>query len=156
MPSPPPQPLPIKRWHQPKLPDPPKLPTTTIQQDFVRKSNHGASGLGRHLINDFFFRTLIFPGTPSYVVCCTQPALYERIREQLPLFMARFGTPEFFEAVGSIPNSANPFAFNQKSNSTYMGRYIDVFRRVKVKLTREFYNAYARAGLLDKNHIIGK
>jgi hypothetical protein len=130
-------------------------PTTSIQQALTVKSNPAGSGLGRHLIADFLHKVRIFPGTPSYVVCCTKPELFFHIRQELPAFMARFTTNEYHELVCSYRNSANPFAFNAVSNNNYIARYIDVFRRIKVWLKREDYNAYVMDGLLDKKHIIG-
>ena len=127
-------------------------PITSIQQAFTVKSNPASSGLGCHLIADFLHKVHIFPGTPSYVVCCTKPELFLCICQELPAFIT---TDKYYELVCSYKNSANPFAFNAISNNNYIAGYIDVFRRIKVWFERENYNAYMMDGLLDKKHIIG-
>jgi len=151
-----PLPAPIeKHTEKPKLRNPPYLVTTSIKDHFSRASNLGATGLGRHLIMDFFHWAAIFPGTPSYIICATDPEIYAHIRNVLPIFMARFASDDYYRIAGSVTNSKNPFAFNTKVNDLYISQYIDVFRRIKVEVGRELFHRFLKKGYLDKHHTMG-
>jgi hypothetical protein len=132
-------------------------PSISISQDLARKANLASCGLGRHTISDFLHQVRIFPGTPSYVICVKCPDLFDRLRAHLPSYMVQFADQnDFLRRTGTVVNSENPFAFNTDSNNNYISGWIDVFRRVKVKVFQEDYNAYLKEGLFDPDHTIGR
>ena len=101
----------------------------SIKDDFSCTSNLGATGPGCHLIMDFFHWAAVSPGTPSYIVCVTDPERYAHICHVLPTFMARFASNGYYCIAHSVTNSKNLYAFNTKANDLYISQYIGTFWR---------------------------
>jgi len=133
----------------------PDEPVRPIIREICNNTLGAFSGFGRHLANDFLFRIWTFPGTPSHVICSNDEH-FNRFKRELFVFMDALNTPEFADKVTCVPNSQSPFAFNDKSNQVYMESYIDVFRRMNVRVTKELYTQYCLAGMLDHDHTIGE
>ncbi|KAJ7711575.1 hypothetical protein B0H16DRAFT_1480236 [Mycena metata] len=66
---------------------------------------HGpGGGIGKHRASDFMFEVVLHPDT-SAIDVCTHNVLYDQLRTRLPIFMARWTSPEFLKACGSRTNS---------------------------------------------------
>lgn len=111
----------------------PELRCRPIIKDIGRNSHHAFSGLGRHCANDLLFTLALHPGTPCHIIC-TNDVLYQNLKEGIFNFLSMFDTPTFHKRTATIPNTLNPFTFNDLSNESYISSYIYVFRRVKVCL----------------------
>ncbi|KAJ6467419.1 hypothetical protein C8R45DRAFT_1171855 [Mycena sanguinolenta] len=61
--------------------------------------------------------------TPSY------SAAFSELRTHLPLFMAKWVSPEYFQRCAGRPNLNNPFALYQMSDTNFMQGYVLVYRR---------------------------
>lgn len=133
----------------------PVRPMGSIIKAMASKKSDAFAGYGRHCINDFLYQLAIFPGTPSYIICRSEER-YQEFKTHLHEYMTWYSTDEFLNDAASIPNTGNPFTFNERSHRTYTSRYIDVFRRASKRVPREIYNQHVRQGLLDKTHTIGK
>ncbi|KAK7019996.1 hypothetical protein R3P38DRAFT_2972301 [Favolaschia claudopus] len=96
----------------------------------------------------------IHPDTPSFVLC-TDDASFSRLRSHLPIFMARWESPQYLKACAGRTNSLNPFAFNTTSDRNFFSSYVPVYRRTSVRVRRDLYNLYLANGLFDPDHIIG-
>ncbi|PPR02049.1 hypothetical protein CVT26_008727 [Gymnopilus dilepis] len=132
---------------------PPQTPRPIIRE-ICSNSMDAFSGFGRHLANDFLHQQVIFPGTPAYIIC-EDEATFKQFENGIYDFFSQFTTPKFFRDVGSVPNSKNPFEFNELSNTRYMQKYITVFRRAESRITRDHYYQLCERGLLDPEHTIG-
>lgn len=119
------------------------------------KSSDAFAGYGRHCINDFLYQLAIYPGTPAYVIC-RNDTLYKEFKQHLHTYMLKYSSKAFLNDAASIPNSDNPFLFNDRSNRIYISKYIDVFRRTTKRVPKEIYNRHLREGLFDPSHTIGK
>ncbi|KAJ7448875.1 hypothetical protein B0H11DRAFT_2079818 [Mycena galericulata] len=114
-----------------------------------------AAGVGAHLANNILYLLRIHVDTPPSVICRNE-AYYQAFRAFMPRFMLRWVSPEFKKRCGGRVNSTNPFDFNYKSNTNFLGSFDDVFHREEVKVPRDLYNAYQADGLFDETHIIGE
>lgn len=121
----------------------------------VLTSAHGpGGGIGKHLANDLLYEVAIHPDMPSFVLC-SDDKLYGRLRTHLPVFMARWVSPEFLKACGGRTNSRNPFAFNMTSNRNFLSTCVRTYRRDIVRVPRDLFNTYGSEGAFDPNHTIG-
>ncbi|KAJ6494111.1 hypothetical protein C8R47DRAFT_1318939 [Mycena vitilis] len=122
--------------------------------DVLTDAHGPGGGIGKHLANDLLYEVAIHPDTPSFYLC-SDDRLFGRLRAHLPVFMARWVSPEFLKACGGRTNSRNPFAFNTTSHRNFISGYVSVYRRTSVRMSRELYNLYLEEGLFDNEHIIG-
>jgi len=140
----------------PTAPSPslPAEPLRPIIQEICSNPCGAFSGFGRHLANDFLFEMAIFPGMPSYIIW-ENPEEFERLEVCLFRFMEVFDSDEYLNMVATVPNSDNPFTFNEASNDVYLEQYVTVFRRSRAMVHTELYFEYCRKGLFDSQHTIG-
>jgi hypothetical protein len=129
-------------------------PTRRIIHEICTNKSEAFSGFGRHTANDFLYFAATFPGTPAYIIC-RDSERYQKFKDLIHKYQSQFSSPEFHRLVSTSPNTNNPFAFNENSNTVYMQAYIQVFRRTKALVPKELYDEYQAQGLLDANHIIG-
>ncbi|KAK6977367.1 hypothetical protein R3P38DRAFT_3124693 [Favolaschia claudopus] len=122
--------------------------------DVLTEAKGPGGGIGKHLANDFLYEVAIHPDTPSFVLC-TDDASFSRLRSHLPIFMARWESPQYLKACAGRTNSLNPFAFNTTSDRNFFSSYVPVYRRTSVRVRRDLYNLYLANGLFDPDHIIG-
>jgi hypothetical protein len=133
-----------------------KLKFTGIVNDMCHNAGSAFAGIGRHMANDFLHLLGIFPGTPAWVIC-SDDGKFLIFKAALISFMARWSSSEFLlkTAGNAISSNDNPFAFNETSNRNYMSSYLEVYKRVKAKVSGHVYNCLVRTGQLDPNHTIG-
>lgn len=134
------------------LPKPPRRP---IIKEICNNPFGAFSGFGRHCANDFLFLNTIFPGMPSYLIC-SDDKFYEEFKDAIYSYVTQFSSTKFYKLVSSIPNTENPFSFNETSNTIYIDKYIQVFRRAYANVPKKLYEKYAKLGLLDPDHTIGR
>ena len=113
------------------------------------------AGFGRHLANDFCHILGLFPSTPACFIC-EDDDLYARFRSAIPQYMSIWQSEDYFHRCCGSPNSSNPLAFNVVSDTYYKSQYLLVFRKKKVVMDADLYNAYLSQGLFDPEHKIGK
>jgi len=147
------KPLPARR--APPALSLPREPIRPIVKELCANSMGAFSGFGRHVANDFLHLESIYPGTPSRLICEGDEE-FQQFASSVERYLKSFTEPEFLDKVTSIPNSDNPFTFNETSNKNYMNGYIHVFRRTRARVPRELYVNYCRKGLLDPDHTVGK
>ncbi|KAJ7664642.1 hypothetical protein DFH06DRAFT_1128044 [Mycena polygramma] len=116
--------------------------------DVLTDAHGPGGGIGKHLANDLLYEVAIHPDTPSFYLC-SDDKLFGRLRAHLPVFMARWVSPEFLKACGGRTNSRNPFAFNTTSHRNFISGYVSVYRRTSVRMPQELYNLYLEEGLFD-------
>jgi len=92
---------------------------------------------------------------PSHIICSNNES-YENFKDAIYSYVQQFSSEEFYWLVSSIPNSDNPFAFNETSNTKYIDKYIQVFWRAYANVPKELHEKYMKLGLLDPEHTIGK
>ncbi|KAH9483662.1 hypothetical protein JR316_0003132 [Psilocybe cubensis] len=125
-----------------------------ILQELLKNRNGCFAGIGRYSANDLLYTLGIYPGTPSRVIC-SDPALYAAFETGLQNYLAQFGTEPFLSRASSVPNTTNPFDFNEHLNSEFLRKWVLVYRRSMAVMSAKLYNFYASRGLFDENHIIG-
>ncbi|KAJ7176819.1 hypothetical protein C8R46DRAFT_44716 [Mycena filopes] len=114
-----------------------------------------AAGVGQHLANDLLYCLALHPDTPSFDICSNDET-YGELRTFLPQFMSTFASPTFLSRCAGLPNSDNPFIFNEVSNTHFLQGYVLVYRTLEVRMEVDLYNRYQRRGLFDPEHTIGE
>ncbi|KAJ6544913.1 hypothetical protein B0H10DRAFT_1836644 [Mycena sp. CBHHK59/15] len=122
--------------------------------DVLTEVDGPGAGIGQHLANDLLFLLAIHPDTPA-IELCVDAALYDRLADFLPVFMAHWFSPEFLKRCGGRVNSTNPFAFNSTSDSNFRLHEVHVFRKAKARVEANLFNLYQSQGFLDPEHVIG-
>lgn len=112
------------------------------------------NGFGRHLSHDFVYSIGIHPGMPASDVC-RDDALFSQFVSTLQSYMSRWTSQQYLIRVANIPNSENPFAFNDISNQRYLSGSVLVYHKQCVYVPAELNDRLARAGMYDPSHIIG-
>ncbi|PPQ74876.1 hypothetical protein CVT26_011472 [Gymnopilus dilepis] len=113
------------------------------------------SGIGKYTANEILHELAIFPGTPSYFICCNGKR-YADFKEGIRRYVKQFSTDEYLSRASSVPNTNNPVSFNEHLNTLYLRKYVKVYRRRMAVVPRDLYNKYLSLGLLDPNHTIGR
>lgn len=122
----------------------------------MQSTEHGAfAGFGRHLAEDLLFYIAIYPGIPGYMIC-EDEKLFEVFNNALIAMMEAFTSSEFSTYCGIPADAQQPFKFRDKANREYMKCWLAIFKRTKVLVKRDLYNYYAKLGLLDPEHTMGK
>ncbi|PPQ98322.1 hypothetical protein CVT26_013631 [Gymnopilus dilepis] len=132
-----------------------RLKLNPIRQELTQNRFLCFSGIGKYTANEILHELAIFPGTPSYFICCDDKR-YEDFKEGIERFVQQFSTKEYLARSSSVPNTANPLTFNEHLNVLYLRKYVKVYRRRRALVPRDLYNKYVALGLLDPNHTIGK
>ncbi|OSX56317.1 hypothetical protein POSPLADRAFT_1068194 [Postia placenta MAD-698-R-SB12] len=101
------------------------------------------NGFGRHLSHDVVYSLGIHPGMPASDVC----------RDDV--LFSQWTSQQYLIRVANIPNSENPFAFNDISNQRYLSESVLVYHKQCVYVPAELNDRLARAGMYDPSHIIG-
>ena len=112
------------------------------------------NGYDCHTAHDLLYRLHLWPGTPLSVVCADD-ALYARFKALLGTYAHQFIDADYRSSCLGTANNLSPFGFNYKSDNNYLNRFVKVYRKWQVKVTRTEYNELYMDGLLDPNHIIG-
>ena len=113
------------------------------------------NGFGRHTTNDLLHILGLWPGTPPYVVCSDDVA-YSQFRTALLEYTQTWTTDQYWKDCLAPTNLHSPVAFNHRSDSNYMNRYMFVFRKSEIsQMPGDLYNTYVRKGLLNPDHMIG-
>lgn len=133
-----------------KLPD---YPEGSILQVMCKQQKYFA-GFGRHTVHDFLHKLGIWPNTPPAVICASD-TLYEAFKALLHTYPAMFSSPTYRTRCLSTPNSHSSLSFNYKSDGNYLRQYVWVFRKSIVRMERDDYNRFLKAGLFDPAHTIG-
>lgn len=124
--------------------------------DEIIKNKFGCfSGIGRYTANDLLHVMCIYPLTPAAEICKDDRSFFS-FREALYDYINSFNSPSYLDRASSVPNTTNPFSFNEWANSEYLSRWVYVYRRTKAVVPVSLYNRYVSLGLLDDTHIIGK
>ncbi|PPQ78598.1 hypothetical protein CVT26_005316 [Gymnopilus dilepis] len=135
--------------------DSPTLRLNPIRHELTKNRFLCFSGIGKYSANEILHELAIFPGTPSYFICCDNKR-YSDFKEGIRRYVQQFSTDEFLSRASSVPNTNNPLAFNEHLNTLYLRKYVKVYRRRMAVVPRELYNKYVKLGLLDPNHTIGQ
>lgn len=113
------------------------------------------NGFGRHLSHDVVYSLGIHPGMPASDVC-RDDVLFSQFVSTLQSYMSRWTSQQYLIRVANIPNSENPFAFNDISNQRYLSESVLVYHKQCVYVPAELNDRLARAGMYDPSHIIGE
>ncbi|PIL36895.1 hypothetical protein GSI_00585 [Ganoderma sinense ZZ0214-1] len=111
------------------------------------------NGYGQHTASDILYDLRIWPGMPAEHVC-KDNKLFQSLKIRLHTYAAQFVSDRYRELCLSVPNGP-AFAFNYKSDTNYINQYLSVYRKCFVRIRREQYNAMAREGLFNSEHMIG-
>ena len=104
---------------------------------------------------DLLHYLAIWPGMPPRELCA-DANLYEALRTGLASYAAQYVSAEYRTRCLGTPNVTASFAFNYKSDINYVNQYLKVYRKCTVTMKADIYNKYARLGLFDCAHTIGR
>nr|VWP01029.1 Oligopeptide transporter OPT-like protein [Ganoderma boninense] len=113
------------------------------------------NGYGEHTDNDLLHHLRLWPGMPILELCRSN-VLFQRFEEALHVYATQFISQEYRSRCLSTPNADAAFAFNYKSDTNYVNQYVTVYRKCSVRLKRDQYNAFAKEGLFDSAHTLGR
>ncbi|PPQ80053.1 hypothetical protein CVT26_011508 [Gymnopilus dilepis] len=116
-----------------------RLKLNPIRQELTQNRFLCFSGIGKYTANEILHELAIFPGTPSYFICCDDKR-YEDFKEGIKCFVQQFSTKEYLARSSSVPNTANPLTFNEHLNVLYLRKYVKVYRRRRALVPRDLYN----------------
>lgn len=111
------------------------------------------AGLGRSTANDLLYLLCLFPGFSSFLLCSNDD-LFMRLEEGIHKYLLYFTTRAYLDMASSVPNSDNPFAFNEHANTFFISHCVKVYRTPQVHMPRELYNQYVSSGLLNEYETI--
>lgn len=112
------------------------------------------AGIGHYSANDLLHMICLYPATPSHVIC-EDPDLFRSFAEGIRRYVDQFSSPRYLQRATSVPNTRNPFSFNEHFNSEFLRKWVLVYRRNWAVVPVTLYNKYVRQGLLDRKHTIG-
>lgn len=98
---------------------------------------------------------MIFPFTPSYIIC-QDDDLFTQFEDGIFNYLSQFSESDYLDRGSSVANTENPFAFNEHLNNEFLSKWVRIYRRSKAVVSVKMYNELLMGGLLDKEHTIGK
>lgn len=113
------------------------------------------SGIGPHIAQDLCHELAICPSIPPAVLCADKE-MYATLRDGIPVYVSQFTSAKYRTQCLSMPNVNSPLAYNYKSATNYLNQYLKVYCKSSVRMARDQYNNFARRGLFDPAHTIGK
>ena len=102
----------------------------------------------------YLYQLILFTGSPAYELC-QDDKKFEELELAIYKYFANHSSPDFLRRIATVPNTDNPFSFNEHSNTSYMESEIHVFRRTVAYVPHKLYVSYHNMGYLDHNHTIG-
>ena len=111
------------------------------------------AGVSRSTANDLLYLLCLFPGFSSFLLCSNDD-LFMRLEEGIHKYLLYFTTRAYLDMASSVPNSDNPFAFNEHANTFFISHCVKVYRTPQVRMPRELYNQYVSSGLLNEYETI--
>ncbi|KAI0640829.1 hypothetical protein C8Q79DRAFT_1039139 [Trametes meyenii] len=113
------------------------------------------NGYGQHTANDLLHSIGLWPGMPPATLCRNKP-LYAEFKAALSSYASQYISKEYRERCLSIPNRHASLAYNHKSDANYINQFVQVYRKIRVRMPADLYNKFARKGLFNPEHIIGQ
>ncbi|KAJ2981406.1 hypothetical protein NUW54_g10877 [Trametes sanguinea] len=113
------------------------------------------NGYGQHTSHDLLHTLGLWPGMPASELCADEE-MFIRFKSSLHTYAAQYTSTTYRRRCLSLPNRLSPLEYNYKSDDNYHKLYLKVFRKSVVRMTREEYNGFAKAGLFDSSHVIGE
>ena len=123
--------------------------------DVICSTQEVFNGYGQHTAHDLLHSLALWPAYPPALLCADD-TLYEQFKTALNAYAAQYTSATFRSRCVSTPNQTSPLYYNYASDDNYLNMYLRVFRKCAVRMEREEYNRFARLGLFDPSHIIGK
>lgn len=137
----------------------PKLSYATLYRpilyEILDNRFNSFAGIGRYSANDLLHMLCIFPLTPAFVICMDDEK-FARLEMGLFDYVSQFTSETYLNRASSVPNTNNPFSFNNHFNTEFLSKWILVYKRSKAKVPIPLYNDLLNQGLLDENHVIGE
>ncbi|KAI0349946.1 hypothetical protein OH77DRAFT_1489972 [Trametes cingulata] len=113
------------------------------------------NGFGQHTAHDLLHSLALWPGMSPYELC-RDDELYAEFKLALSSYASQFVTKEYRTKCLSSPNRDAAFYYNYKSEKNYINSYCKVYRKVTVRMPADLYNKFAKRGLFNAAHMIGK
>lgn len=144
----------VSQFPSPSIDDSTYSRTDTILQTMCSKQDI-FNGFGRHTSTDVLHRLRLWPGMPAFELC-RDDVMFEAFKSGLCGYVVQYRSKEYQRDCLGEANGEQALSFNYKSDTNYINKYLWVYRKCLIQIPQDEYNSFAKEGLLNPRHVIGK
>ncbi|KAL7278898.1 hypothetical protein ACG7TL_006729 [Trametes sanguinea] len=133
----------------------PAAKTSTTILDVLCSRQDVFNGYGQHTSHELLHVLGLWPGMPASELCADDE-MFDHFKSSLHTYAAQYTSDKYRRLCLSHTNGQSPLEYNYKSDDNYQKLYLRVFRKSLVRMGREQYNTFVKAGLFDSSHVIGE
>ncbi|OJT03403.1 hypothetical protein TRAPUB_6001 [Trametes pubescens] len=123
--------------------------------DIMCSTQEVFAGFGQHTAHDALHDMAMHPGTPPIFICSDDDR-FARLKSTLGTYPLQYVSNNYRQRCLSYANQPSPIAYNYTTDDNFLQRYLKVYRKSVVRMSRELYNEFARLGLFNRLHRIGE